>query len=242
MMKEKLHKTGELQPQLFPTILSLGFIIFVGLCCFTSYMINTENKLHQLTERMEALESALTQLTAELEVVHEVFYEAQKIKDHIKQRSKISSEQATEVTYALLHCSYQNKLNPFLLLAIAETESSFYPHAVGAVGERGLVQVRYGTFKMMMKEGDFYNWRDTLQAGANYLVYLLRRFNGNTTLALAGYNAGPNRTLERLRQIGAPYVKKVEANYARIVRNNHYVQTVYGSGLSASGWTGESWA
>ena len=127
MMKEKLHKTGELQPQLFPTILSLGFIIFVSLCCFTSYMINTENKLHQLTERMEALESALTQLTAELEVVHEVFYEAQKIKDHIKQRSKISSEQATEVTYALLHCSYQNKLNPFFTAGHRRDRIQFLP-------------------------------------------------------------------------------------------------------------------
>ena len=241
-MKEKTLKIDELRMQLFPTILSFCFIIFVGLCCFVSYIINTENKLHSLTERMEAIENTLTQLTAELEVVHEVFYEAQKIKDHIKERSRISAEQATEVTYALLHCAYQNKLNPFLLVAIAETESSFYPHAVGGVGERGLVQVRYGTFKMMMKEGNFYHWRDTLQAGANYLVYLLRRFNGNTVLALAGYNAGPNRTLERLMQIGTPYVKKVEANYARIVRNNHYVQTVYGHGLRASGWAGGSWA
>ena len=109
------------------------------------------------------------------------------------------------------------KLNPYLLLAIAETESSFYPQAVGKVGERGLVQVRYGTFKMMMQEGDFYHWRDTLEAGANYLVYLLNRFKGNTILALAGYNAGPNRTRDRLLEIGRPYVRKVETNYTRIV-------------------------
>ena len=241
-MKGKIPKTDGLRMQLFPTILSFCLIIFVGLFCFASYIMNTEKKLHSMAERMEAVENALTRLTNELEVVHEVFYEAQKIKDHIKARSKISAPQATEVTYALLHCAYQNKLNPFILLAIAETESSFYPYAVGAVGERGLVQVCYGTFKMMMKEGSFYHWRDTLQAGAKYLVYLLRRFNGNTSLALAGYNTGPNRTLERLKQIGSPYVKKVEANYARIVRNNDYVRLVYGPGLTASGSVGTSWA
>ncbi|NLW59350.1 MAG: lytic transglycosylase domain-containing protein [Firmicutes bacterium] len=242
MMREKtLKRTVGTQP-MFPTVLSFCFIIFVGLCFFASYIISTEQKLHHLAARMETLESALTQLKAELEVVHEVFSEAQKIKEHIQKRSKISSEQATEISYALLHCAHENKLNPFLLLAVAETESSFYPQAVGAVGERGLVQVRYGTFKMMMKEGDFNNWRDTLQAGAKYLNYLLRRFNGNTVLALAGYNAGPNRTLERLMAIGAPYVQKVEANYARIVRNNHYVQMVYGPDLRAAGWAGGSWA
>ncbi|WP_231133155.1 lytic transglycosylase domain-containing protein [Capillibacterium thermochitinicola] len=241
-MMKMIEEKNELQKQLFQTMLSFCLTIFVALGCFASYIINTEKKLHSLTERMEAIESALTRLTDELEVVHEVFYEAQKIKDHIQKRSRISAQQATEVTYAILHCAYQNKLNPFLLVAIAETESSFYPHAVGRVGERGLVQVRYGTFKMMMKEGDFYHWRDTLQAGAKYLVYLLRRFNGNIVLALAGYNAGPNRTRERLMQIGAPYVKKVETNYARIVRNNHYVQMVYGQSLTAAGWAGESWA
>ncbi|HHT48676.1 MAG TPA: lytic transglycosylase domain-containing protein [Firmicutes bacterium] len=189
-------------------------------------------------KRLAAVESTLTQLVADLELVHEVFDEAQKIKDHIDRRSKISSEQVQEVTYAILHCAHQKKLNPYLLLAIAETESSFYPQAVGKVGERGLVQVRYGTFKMMMQEGDFYHWRDTLEAGANYLVYLLNRFKGNTILALAGYNAGPNRTRDRLLEIGRPYVRKVETNYTRIVRNNEYVRTVYGPDLTTSGWAG----
>ncbi|NLM37406.1 MAG: transglycosylase SLT domain-containing protein [Firmicutes bacterium] len=235
-------ENNELQKQLCQTVLAFCLTIVVALGCFASYIINTEQKIHRLTERMEAIESTLAQLADQLEVVQEVFYEAQKIKDHIQKRSRISAQQATEVTYAILHCAYQNMLNPFLLVAIAETESSFYPHAVGRVGERGLVQVCYGTFKMMMQEGDFHHWRDTLQAGAKYLVYLLRRFNGNTLLALAGYNAGPNRTLERLREIGAPYVRKVETNYARIVRNNHYVQMVYGQGLTAAGRPGGSWA
>lgn len=243
-MKERTIKIDDLRMQLISTFLPFCCGLLICLCFFTSYITQNEKRLNTLMARMEAVESALTQLTADLEVVHEVFYEAQKIKDHIRQRSKISAEQATEVTYAILHCAHQNKLNPFLLVAIAETESSFYPHAVGGVGERGLVQVRYGTFKMMMKEGDFYHWRDTLQAGANYLVYLLNRFNGNTTLALAGYNAGPNRTRERLIQIGTPYVRKVEANYARIIRNDQYVQMVYGYGLNASAptWTGGTWA
>src|SRR5690606_33770285 len=107
MMREKtLKRTVGTQP-MFQTVLSFCFIIFVGLCFFASYIISTEQNLHHLAARMETLESALTQLKAELEVVHEVFSEAQKIKEHIQKRSKISSEQATEISYALLHCAHE---------------------------------------------------------------------------------------------------------------------------------------
>lgn len=203
---------------------------------FFSIVINNEKRLQILSTRLEMVETTLMEIASDLELVREVFDEAQKIKSHIEQRSKVHPEQCTEVSYALLQCAYAKQLNPYLLLAIAETESSFYPQAVGGVGERGLVQVRYGTFKMMMKTGDFYHWRDTLEAGANYLVYLLNRFKGNTVLALAGYNAGPNRTRERLMEIGSPYVQKVERNYARIVRNHESIASFYGRDLISSGW------
>ncbi|NLY90373.1 MAG: lytic transglycosylase domain-containing protein [Firmicutes bacterium] len=215
-------------PALLPLCLGLLITLF-----FSVFYIM---QFQSLTELLTAVENTLTQLTEELELVREVFDEAQKIKDHIERRSKINSEQGQEITYAILHCARQKRLNPYLLLAIAETESSFHPQAVGKVGERGLIQVRYGTFKMMMKEGDFYHWRDTLEAGANYLVYLLERFKGNTILALAGYNAGPNRPHERLLAIGRPYVQKVATNYTRILRNNEDLRTIYGPDLAGSGW------
>ncbi|HBT16814.1 MAG TPA: hypothetical protein DEB05_07655 [Firmicutes bacterium] len=218
----------------FPVILGM----LISLLFFsTYYIISNEKKLSALEQRLGTVETQLIQIGENLELVSEVFSEAQKIKDHIQIRSKINTEQATEVTYAILYSARVNKLNPYLLLAIAETESSFYPNAVGRIGERGLIQVRYGTFKMMLKQGDFYHWRDSLQAGANYLVYLLKRFKGNTILALAGYNAGPNRTRERLMELASPYIKKVERNYARITRNNQYTTSaIYSRDLKNAGW------
>jgi hypothetical protein len=209
----------------FPVILGM----LISLLFFsTYYIISNEKKLSALEQRLGTVETQLIQIGENLELVSEVFSEAQKIKDHIQIRSKINTEQATEVTYAILYSARVNKLNPYLLLAIAETESSFYPNAVGRIGERGLIQVRYGTFKMMLKQGDFYHWRDTLQAGANYLVYLF---------ALAGYNAGPNRTRERLMELASPYIKKVERNYARITRNNQYTTSaIYSRDLKNAGW------
>jgi hypothetical protein len=219
-----------------PVTMIVPICIMLLISLSFSMLINNEKRLDTLAARLATVETTLREIATDLELVREVFDEAQKIKGHIEQRSKVHSEQATEVTYALLQCAYAKQINPYLLLAMAETESSFYPQAVGGVGERGLVQVRYGTFKMMMKTGDFYHWRDTLEAGANYLVYLLKRFNGNTILALAGYNAGPNRTRERLMEIGTPYVRKVERNYARVVRNHESIASFYGRDLISSGW------
>ncbi len=231
-MKARLVKIDDFTLFSMQALLPLCLGLLIALFFSTYYGMQFQS----LAQRLTVVENTLTQLAEDLELVQEVFDEAQKIKDHIDRRSKINSEQGQEIAYAILHCSRQKKLNPYLLLAIAETESSFYPQAVGQVGERGLVQVRYGTFKMMMKEGDFYHWRDTLEAGANYLVYLLERFKGNTILALAGYNAGPNRTRERLLEIGRPYVRKVETNYTRIVQSNEGLRTVYGLDLVDSGW------
>lgn len=231
-MKTQLIKIDDAARFSLPALLPFCLGLLTALFFIAFFVMQLQN----LTARLTAVENVLDELTAELELVREVFDEAQKIKDHIERRSKISGEQRQEITYAILHCARQKKLNPYLLLAIAETESSFYPHAVGKVGERGLVQVRYATFKMMMKEGDFTHWRDTLEAGANYLVYLLKRFKGNTILALAGYNAGPNRPRERLLAIGGPYVQKVATNYKRILRNNEHLRTVYSQDLASAGW------
>lgn len=213
----------------------LGILIFV-LCFSTYYIVSNERKINALEERLTNVETQLTQIAVNLDLVYEVFIEAQKIKEHIQTRSRIGHGQVTEISYAILHNARYHNLNPYLLVAIAETESSFYRNAVGKVGEHGLIQVCYGTFKMMMKDGDFYHWRDTLQAGAKYLVYLLKRFSGNTILALAGYNAGPNRTLKRLMEIGSPYVNKVERNYLRIAKNNNNLGTLYSHDLKNAGW------
>lgn len=232
ILKTQLVKIDDSTRLALPVLLPLCFGLLIAFFCTAFYV----TQLQSLAARLTAVENTLEELTADLELVREVFDEAQKIKDHIERRSKIKSEQRQEIAYALLHCARQKQLNPYLLLAIAETESNFYPQAVGKVGERGLVQVRYATFKLMMKEGDFYHWRDTLEAGANYLVYLLKRFKGNTILALAGYNAGPNRPRDRLLAIGGPYVQKVAANYTRILRNNEQLRTVYGPDLTRAGW------
>ena len=83
-------------------------------------------------------------------------------------------------------------VNPHLVRAVVQAESSFNPLAVSRVGARGPMQLMPDT-ATRMGVTDSLDPRQNVFGGAKYLSQLLTRFNGNVALALAGYNAGPSK-------------------------------------------------
>jgi soluble lytic murein transglycosylase-like protein len=73
--------------------------------------------------------------------------------------------------------------------AIIHAESSFNPLALSHAGAQGLMQLMPPTARRF-GVSDSYDAGQNIRGGVQYLSWLLKRFNGNLTLAAAGYNAG----------------------------------------------------
>jgi len=86
------------------------------------------------------------------------------------------------------------------LMAIARRESAFFPGARSPVGARGLMQLMPSTGIAVARSSglrlnvqELYDVEHNLDLGSAYYRQLLDRYDGNRAIALAAYNAGPNR-------------------------------------------------
>jgi soluble lytic murein transglycosylase-like protein len=77
-----------------------------------------------------------------------------------------------------------------LVRAVIQTESGFNPRAVSRVGATGLMQLMPRTSRALGIEDPF-DPRQNILGGVKYLSQLLEKYDGNVSLALASYNAGP---------------------------------------------------
>ena len=96
-----------------------------------------------------------------------------------------------------------NGLDAKLVHAVIRAESGYNEKAISSRGAVGLMQLipataqRYGVTNS-------YDATENISGGTRYLRDLLKMFNGNVELALAGYNAGENAVIRAGNRI-PPY-------------------------------------
>ncbi|MCQ4347450.1 lytic transglycosylase domain-containing protein [Pseudomonas stutzeri] len=98
-----------------------------------------------------------------------------------------------------------HRLPEALLHAVIRSESNYDPLAVSGRGAIGLMQLMPDTARAL-GVSDPWDPAANIHGGARYLRQLLQMFDGDLSLALAAYNAGPGAVLRQGRAI-PPYAE-----------------------------------
>ena len=106
------------------------------------------------------------------------------------------------------------QLDANLVLAVIEAESNFNPNALSPKNAQGLMQLIPATADRFGVE-DAWDPEQNVRGGMAYLRWLLKQFDGDVKLALAGYNAGEGAVQ---KYGGVPPYKETQNYVGKIIR------------------------
>lgn len=111
-------------------------------------------------------------------------------------------------------------VDPLLIYAQMNQESSFKRKATSHKGASGLMQLMPDTAKRFGAK-NIYNPKQNIKAGVKYMRWLLDRFGGDVRLALAGYNAGEGAVRKYGNKI--PPYRETRSYVARIMAHYEHI-------------------
>ncbi|MEM8830196.1 MAG: lytic transglycosylase domain-containing protein [Cyanobacteria bacterium P01_G01_bin.19] len=131
----------------------------------------------------------------------------------------------------ILKWSQYRGLNPLLVTSLIRQESRFEPEIESSAGALGLMQVIPPTAKSAARNIGLTKYsltepEDNINIGTYYLDFTHKKYNNNSMLAVASYNAGPNAVAKWVSRYG---LKDVDEFVEKIPyrETKGYVESVF---------------
>ncbi len=136
----------------------------------------------------------------------------------IARRSTDNGVTLLDAAFPVVDLGPTGSIERALALALTRQESGFNAAAVSSSGALGLMQLLPATAQEVAGKLSLPFVQDKLTRdpqynvtlGSQYLAQMLKRFGGSYEMALAGYNAGPNRVARWLDTMGDPRAGKID--------------------------------
>ena len=120
-------------------------------------------------------------------------------------------------------------VDPDLIHCVIAVESNFNVTAISNRNARGLMQLLPATASRMGVKNIF-DPKENIDGGTKYLREMLTRYHNNVTLALAAYNAGPEKVQRYGNQVPPyqetqKYIDRIARGYAKIKATDRVPET-----------------
>ncbi|MDX1919374.1 MAG: lytic transglycosylase domain-containing protein [Candidatus Caenarcaniphilales bacterium] len=152
------------------------------------------------------------------------------LQSEVSKLRHVDSKTKRELRESISFASKETDLPEKLIFLLIKHESSFRKYVVSSAGAAGFTQLMPSTAKNFcnLASDRIFDTKVNILCGSKYLKRLMDEFGGDVQLALAAYNAGPNRIRRLISHSNGSFkdiknkIPKETKSYVAVIGNSYF--------------------